>query len=433
MTTAMQNVDVVDADVDVDVMASDNIEFNYTFVPISDLQVETEEDEKTGKIKVKHVLVQDEPIPPTSRFWTSLFSRYGFNSAFFKYFDHTEVFNRISERESSDRMRICIERGDKGNRLLAVSNPNKPLVSFDELQELLGRYGGSGVTYADGLVESNHLPRNAGGKIDIGGDLFENRFVLSCPIDGYGSPNVYLSMLRQVCSNGMVAYSKVFRSALALGKGSDDVAPSLVRVLEGFGNEEGYAALRQRIESSQKSWASVFEAVLLSKLLIKLHTARTVDDIGTRAIPKGTSIAKWYSKGRDNYTPVSAGGEDAVLQAPIFRSFDAMTGNPTQLYGIANVDALSAKRQRTLPVRCTVYDLINFATEVATHYSDPEAARALQAWAGTTISAEYDMEGTREKFTEFADFHVTAKVGSGLTGSEHAVALPHEDLDVTSN
>lgn len=412
MTTAIAN------GANVDVLASDNIGFDYTFLPISDLQVETEQDKKTGKTKVKHVLVQDEPIPATDRFWTSLFARYGFNSAFFKYFDYPEVFNRISERESNDRMRLCIERGDKENRLLAVSNPNKPLVSFDELHDLLGRYGGERVTYANGLIESSHQPRNGGGNIDIGGDLFEHRFILSCPIDGYGSPNVYLAMLRQLCTNGLVGYSKVFRSSLALGKGSEDVSPSLVRVLEGFGNDEGYAALRQRIESSQKSWASVYESTALGNLMIKLHTNRGVDDLGGRAIPKGTSIAKWFERGRNNFTNVKD-DEDAIRSAPIFRAYEEMTGNPTRLYGIANVDALSSKRQRTLPVRCTVYDLVNFATEVATHYAEPEAARKLQGWVGNTVSGEYDMENTRDKFTEFKDFHIDAKMGAGLTGSEH--------------
>ena len=402
----------------VDVMADDNIGFDYTFVPISDLEVQTVEDQKTGKRKVSHVVVQGEAIKPTDRFWTSLFARYGFNNAFFKYFDHQEVFNRISERESSDRMRICIERGDKESRLLAVSNPNKPLVGFDDLRDLLGRYGGQRVTYADGLIESIHQPRNGGGKIDIGGDLFEHNFVLSCPIDGYGAPNVYLGMLREICTNGLVAYSKTFRSQLALGKASDDVAPSLVRVLEGFGNDEGYAALRQRIESSQKSWASVYEATMLSKLLIKLHTSRSIDDLDGKGIPKGTSIAKWYGKGRDDFAPISDREEDAIRQAPIFRAFDAMAGNPTQLYGIANIDALSTKRQRTLPVQCTVYDLINFTTEVATHYAQPAAARKLQGWVGEAIINEYDMENTRDRFTEFKDFHISAKLDSGLTGSD---------------
>lgn len=405
----------------VNVVANDNIKFDYAFVPISDLRVETSEDPKTGKRKVSNVLIQDEPIAPTSRFWTSLFARYGFNSAFFKYFDYPEVFDRISKCETNDRMRVCIERGDEGSRLLAVSNPTKPLVSFDDLQDILSRYGGENVSYADGLIESNHKPRNYAGHIDIGGDSFEQGFVLSCPIDGYGTPNVYLSMLRLICQNGLVGYSKAFRSSLSLGKGNEDVSPALVRVLEGFGNEEGYAAIRNRIESSQKSWASIYESVGLMNLLVKLHAGRGIDD---KAIKSGTSLEKLYSRSRDNFPTIGDDDDNAVRQAPIFRAFEEMTGNPTRLYGIANVDALSPKRQRTLPVKCTVYDLINFSTEVATHHADPDCARKLQGWVGTAISGEYDMENTREKFTEFKDFHIGAKLENGLTGSEHT---DHDD------
>lgn len=401
---------------DLTVMADDNISFEYSYLPVKDLQVVTEKDKKTGKNRVKHLLVQDEPIPASNRFWNSLFSRYGFNSAFFKYFDYTEVFNRISDKSANDRMRLCIERGSKGNRLLAVSNPSKPLVSYDELFELVGRYGGENVTYANGLVESTHTPRSGSGSAQIGGDAFQSRFVLSTPVDGYGLPNVYLSLLRMVCSNGLVAMSRAFRSSLALGKGNDDISPAIVRVLESFGNEEGYAALRDRVESAQSSWASVHESMDLLSLLLKGHAARGIDDFGGRQM-KGTNLAKWLSASEKS-APVL--GDSAVLGAPVFRAFDAMTGGPTNLYGVANIDALSAKRQRTLPVRCTVYDLVNFATEVATHYANPSTARSLQGWVGGMISGEYDMENTRERFVDFKDFHVDASLKSGVTGSDPA-------------
>jgi hypothetical protein len=81
-------------------VAADSVSFDYTFLPVSDLRVQTKEDPKTGKKVVDKVLVQDEPLKPTSRFWVSLFSRYGFNQAFFKYFDHSEVFDRISAVET---------------------------------------------------------------------------------------------------------------------------------------------------------------------------------------------------------------------------------------------------------------------------------------------------------------------------------------------
>src|SRR5690242_21369888 len=48
----------------------------------------------------------------------------------------------------------------------------------------------------------------------------------------------------------------------------------------------------------------------------------------------------------------------------------------------SNLDALSAKRQRTLPARCKVYDLLNFASEVATHHATPAGERGLQGFVG---------------------------------------------------
>ena len=37
------------------------------------------------------------------------------------------------------------------------------------------------------------------------------------------------------------------------------------------------------------------------------------------------------------------------------------------------MDALSVKRQRTLPVKARVLDLLNFASELATHHLDEQA------------------------------------------------------------
>ena len=71
-------------------------------------------------------------------------------------------------------------------------------------------------------------------------------------------------------------------------------------------------------------------------------------------------------------------------------------------------------------MRCTVYDLINFATEVASHHAEAEGARKIQAWVGDCLANEYDMEGTRDKITDFKDFHLAPGVGS--TTHEAAMA-----------
>lgn len=394
--------------------------FTYDFVAINDMVVNTNTDPKTGNV-VSEVLVNDEPLMPSERFWTSLFARFGFNKSFFKYFDHAEVFGRIAETEASDRLRVCVERteGKKVNRLLAVSNPAKPIVPHEELMGMLETSGHEGMTYNNGIIESTHRPRVGATEFDILGDTFANRFIMATPVDGYGNPNVYLSMLRQVCTNGMIALSKAFRSGIALGKGDDNVAFALTRVLDQFSNDEGYAALRQRLESAGNSWASVYEAMSLYKLLVKLHNEK--DDQGDRVIEASAidhdrtpNVHEALMSGRT--TPM--GEDDDVIGSQVITAYHGMTGDTSRLYGLANLDALSNKRQRTLPVRCTIYDMLNFATEVATHHAKPQAARRLNAWVGSLITGEYDMEGTCDRFQDFADFHIDAKFQNNLTGSE---------------
>lgn len=394
--------------------------FDYTMLAVSDLKVETSENAKTGRVTVDNVIVQDEPIKPSGRFWTSLYARYGFNGSIFKYFTHAEVFERIAEKEANDRMRLCIERTDNGsgtpvNRLLAVSNPNRPLVVHDELQDLLGRNNAENISYSDGIVESTHMPRIGGNTFDISGDEFSNRFVMSTPIDGYGAPNIYLSLLRLICQNGMVGMSKVFRSSLTLGKGEDDVSPTLIRALDGFNSDDGYAALRQRMEAASNSWASVYESQKLYGLLVRLYGKNLVSDLGGTTPGGAKMINDLVNRPEDGFGEQQEAEEQVGSQMLI--GFHRMTGDVSQLYGLANIDALSQKRQRTLPVKCTVYDLLNFATEAATHYAKPAGSRDLQAFVGSIISGEYDMENTKDGFSDFADFHIDRKLAAGVTGS----------------
>lgn len=406
MTTAIATIDALSAK---------ECRFDYDFLSVGDLRVETDTDVKTGKKKVTKVMVKDEPLNPTDRFWVSLFSRYGFNSSFFKYFEHAEVFDRISQIETKDRMRLCIERDAQGEgTLLGVSNPTKPIVVYDELMEMLTKYNGQTVMYHNGIVESTHTPRSGGNLFEVGGDEFANRFMMATPIDGYGAPNIYLALLRLVCENGVVGYTKAFRSSLALGKADDDVSPSLTRALDGFNNDEGYAAIRHRIEAAASSWCSVYESETLYKLLMRLHHRDTLDDMGGVTPVNAKYTRKLLGLGSSN--------SDDGLGSPLLKAYHAMTGDTCKLYGLANMDALSVKRKRTLPVKCKVMDAINFATEIATHYATPEGARALQGWVGGLVTEEYDMEGTADKFGDFADFHLDAKALAGLTGSEHAIA-----------
>jgi hypothetical protein len=401
-------------------MVAENKQIDYTFATVGDLAVETVADPKTGRPVVEHMLVHDEPIKPTDRWWQSLYSRFGFNSAIFRFFPHEQVFQRVSAVEPRDRLRLCIERDTESgeSRLLACSNPAKPVVRHDALLEMLGRYEGQKIRYCDGVVQSTHIPRAGVNTFQIGGDEFANRFVISSPIDGYGQPSIFLSLLRQICSNGAVGFAPAFRSTLALGRGEDDVLFSLVRALDGFSSDEGYAALRQRFEAAAVSWASVYEAQSLYRKLVRMLTRKQVgwDGAVTAGDPGATGLPAEQSD-------LSLSTEIVEAGSPIIAAFHRMTGNASELYGLANMDALSVKRQRTLPVKAKVLDLINFASELATHHLDEQGARAAQGWLGTLISGEYDLENSVGEFGDFQDFFVSRRLNGEIALDLQQVAV----------
>lgn len=390
------------------------VAFDYKHLAVDEMRAVTRKSEKTGKDELRHMEIDGEPLAPSKRFWHSLFSRFSFGSSIFRYFDHEEVFDRIKERGSDSKLRLCVERpeegeepsssyGGLGGRLVGVSSPNSPMVTYDELQELLGKFGGDRIEYDDGVVSSTHDP-SVKNRFDVGGDLFHSQFVLNCPIDGYGSPHTYLSLLRMICSNGMIGMAPAFRTNISLGRGSSDadVRHTLGRVLDGFNSDGGFAAMRQRLQSSTSSWLSVREYLGLREQLIKHHSGGqlTLDE---RPPEEGHEVRRVLDRSSREGSPVA-------------QALDGMAGDPSEIYGFANLEGISSKKQQTLPVNCRVYDAINLATEIATHYSEPAASRALNAWVGQTIKDEYDLEGTQERMPEFKDFHVHSALAGQLSG-----------------
>ncbi|MBU6237002.1 MAG: DUF932 domain-containing protein [Planctomycetes bacterium] len=359
------------------------LSFEYGFCKINEIQVTAEPDGKNSKMP-RRVTVQGRPVEATKRFWQSLHRRFGFTENFFAWFSPVEVFERISKVSSNDEVRWCIERDWKGTeKLLGVSNPGMSIVSHESLSQLLEQHDAEQVTYSHGVVTSRHLIRNAA-EFKIAGDGFENRYLLDTPIDGFGKPAIYLSLLRLMCANGAVGYSPAFRSELSLGRGKNRGEFAIERALEGFNNEEGFAALRQRFESASNSWASMNEAQTLFRLLVKSHNT-------------GQVAFKMFG---------SDGASLLGSKPDILRSFRQTVGDFGEIYGLANPDSLSQKRQRTLPAKCRVYELLNFASEVATHHLQPLGQRQVQAFIGDLVSREYDLEGTCDKFGDWKDFMI---------------------------
>ncbi len=340
-----------------------------------------------GKIVTK-VVINDEAIMPTGRFWTSLYSRFGLNTAFFKFFDHAEVFSRISEIDKNDRVRVAIERNQStgDSRLLAATGLNKPVVVYDDLLDILQSFQTEkgGVRYHDGVVVSTHTPRIGQSQFEIAGDKFSNKYELHCPVDGYGGPEVYLSLLRWVCSNGAVAFAKAFKTSLSIGSGDDNTRYAIQRALDSFTNDEGYAMLRGRFELASHSWASIREHQDLYRVILGLQGDPVLQQ----------TVGDWR-KADSNDVAVSPG--NALMKA-----YDRFLGDPYKIYN-NDPNLMSQKRQRTLPMSCRVYDMFNFATELATHHVSEQGARQLQAWVGGMLTADYDLEESCDQFASFQD------------------------------
>lgn len=373
-----------------------NVTFDYGIVKIDQLHA-TLLDGKNGARRVSSIAVGDkEAAVPSKRFWSSLAARFNFSKSIFKYFSPAEVFERISKQAKNNEIRYCVETREEGEgkhrkTLLAVTNPSNPVIKYDELQEMVSRYGTDGISYSEGVVTTKHRPRVGCTPFPVGPDLFENRFVIDTPVDGFGRPSVYLSMLRMVCSNGAVGYARAFRSEINIGNKTDDIRHNFTRALNSFNNEEGYGVLRQRFESAQQSWASLRETNRVYQILEKLAAHNELTLTSKEMVRAGAHGADFV---------------EVVTHQPVFRRFRELTGDMHHQYGVANLDALSAKKQRALPCNCTVFDLLNFTSEMATHHATEYGAKKIQAVIGDLLgdSGGFDLEGTKTKVADFKDF-----------------------------
>lgn len=371
--------------------------------------------ETTDGGKVNVMSIDGRTVAPTPRFWTSLcsgYSNYGLSTKLFKLFTHAEVFQRVSDvvgGEGKDRLRFTLENLGAGNpRLLAVTNPAKPLVRYDRMSEVLVRYDAQNTEYKDGIIRSTHTPQHMD-DFQIAGDGFSHQYVMETPIDGFGKPLIYLSLLRQVCTNGMIGYARAFRTEINIGRGSDgndgaDTMFSISRALDSFSNEEGYAALRQRFESAANSWASVYEVNRVLKVINKMAQK----NMFVEPQAKRAGIIDELAHQRDIVLGSNADAAADMEQNPVniklLRAFAQIAGDLCAIYGIAHLDAITTKKMQKIPARCKMYDLLNFATEAATHYCGEKDGRLLQAEVGNFVSNEYDLEGTSQSHPQFTDF-----------------------------
>lgn len=313
---------------------------------------------------------------PTARFWTSLCAKVGVSPSVFNLFDHSEVFDRcVALDKVSATGRIRVVEDVKHKTLLAISDPAKEIIHWDNAMNLLAAKDARGVSYdGSGVITSTHaLPNEV--PFMIGGEKFGQRITVRTPIDGYGSPSIYLALLRAVCANGLVAMCKAFKTVVKTGKKArggkhDPIEFALERMFDSFSNDEGFDALARRIEAARSAKMSVREFHNAQKILCSLK----------------------------NNDP-NAVGIDKLIR-PEVRLFSRHAGDLHSKYGLAHLQEMTDRQMGLLPTDMSLYEAFNFLTEVATHKLnlkdkvEASTATRIQGWIGQKLTRSFDLEGT---------------------------------------
>lgn len=333
-------------------------QIEYRRVNLEDIDLSVDRSRQT-KAKVT-MRVEDQPVQYTDRFSTSLAVNLGFAKSIFNLFDPDEVFDRITKRSGIKTVTVALDTQPNGVvRALGTSMSPLVPVDIDTLERLHKVCEPVERSYHDGVVKSTYALK-MGRQLNVKGNDFHANFVLETPIDGFGPASSFLGLLRLVCANGLVAMAPAFRTKLHLSN-TDDNVKLLRRFCETFSSDDGFDVLGQRLQAASQSPTSLDE-------IFKLHNI------------------------------LSRHQEHSVLM-----EVESALSSSLQRYGIMSLSALSEKQRRVCPTNHSVYDLINLATEAATHKVEPRCASALHGFVGGMISSQYDLEGTMTMNEEPAD------------------------------
>jgi hypothetical protein len=216
-------------------------------------------------------------------------------------------------------------------------------------------------------------------ELTIEKDELISRFILETPIDGYGKPNIWLTF--QIKNGPLITgFNKKYQSGINFGK---DGKPqdTLFRIIDSFSNEEGYVELRDKLEHANNSWASVGEIVNIIKFIWNLSL--------TDLTPEHASSINQRIENK--------------IKINMLRELEEKTGDLRAIYSVTDLDNLSSRKQRSLPSKMSVYELIKFASK-KTEILIPPAKRRLLMIIGNMLSREYDLEDSKDQFPEFNDF-----------------------------
>ena len=301
--------------------------------------------------KIKSLVIDNSAYKLSDRFYKTLAGELGIPYGVFGFFTPLEVMERAAAKVPDLQLRVTVDT--EGRQALGLTQNKGLPMPINYIENVLHNDKRlTGVEYSDGVLSAM---LDLDDPWDVPNDsTYGMRVRCRVPVDGVGMPDMSLATWRQVCSNGAVAETSLFRTKMEI---KDNSGEHFRRLLASFSNPSGVEMLQERMCNAAETKASVGEVVLLEGLIRR-------------------SVA------------------NARNQMLLRERLNDVADNPCVRYGVTDLANIGQKKRPLLPVGCSVADLLNFASELGTHHSDLlKSDSTLQSFSGTLLSKGFDLEG----------------------------------------
>ena len=314
--------------------------------------------------KIKSLVIDNSAYKLSDRFYKTLAGELGIPYGVFGFFTPLEVMERAAAKVPDLQLRVTVDT--EGRQALGLTQNMGLPMPINYIENVLHNDKRlTGVEYSDGVLSAM---LDLDDPWDVPNDsTYGMRVRCRVPVDGVGMPDMSLATWRQVCSNGAVAETSLFRTKMEI---KDNSGEHFRRLLASFSNPSGVEMLQERMCNAAETKASVGEVVLLEGLIRR-------------------SVA------------------NARNQMLLRERLNDVADNPCVRYGVTDLANIGQKKRPLLPVGCSVADLLNFASELGTHHSDLlKSDSTLQSFSGTLLSKGFDLEGLYPHTARTSSFYL---------------------------
>ena len=314
--------------------------------------------------KIKSLVIDNSAYKLSDRFYKTLAGELGIPYGVFGFFTPLEVMERAAAKVPDLQLRVTVDT--EGRQALGLTQNKGLPMPINYIENVLHNDKRlTDVEYSDGVLSAM---LDLDDPWDVPNDsTYGMRVRCRVPVDGVGMPDMSRATWRQVCSNGAVAETSLFRTKMEI---KDNSGEHFRRLLASFSNPSGVEMLQERMCNAAETKASVGEVVLLEGLIRR-------------------SVA------------------NARNQMLLRERLNDVADNPCVRYGVTDLANIGQKKRPLLPVGCSVADLLNFASELGTHHSDLlKSDSTLQSFSGTLLSKGFDLEGLYPHTARTSSFYL---------------------------